>query len=104
VNPESPTQLWGDLLRRVIGLTAEDLRGSELFGRIAELVARAAAADVCFLHVVNELEGDLVLAGATPGFEHLVGTSRASRPSSPTSGTTPATTTSRHCGARTSAR
>jgi len=67
---------WNDLLRRVIGLTAGDLRGEELFGSIAELVARAAAADVCFVHVVDALAGDLVLAGATPPFEHLVGTIR----------------------------
>ena len=67
---------WDDLLRRVIGLTAEDLRGPELFGRITDLVARTAAADVCFLHVVDASAGDLVLAGATPPFEHLVGTIR----------------------------
>lgn len=67
---------WGDLLRRVIGLTAEDLRGPELFGRIAELVARTTDADVCFVHVVDSNAGDLVLAGATSGFDHLVGTIR----------------------------
>jgi len=66
---------WTDLLRRVIGLTAEDLRGAELFGSIAALVARTAAADVCFVHVVD-LAGDIVLAGATPPFEHLPGTIR----------------------------
>jgi len=67
---------WTDLLRRVIGLTAEDLRGDELFGRIADLVARTAAADVCFVHVVDPVAGDLVLAGATPPFDHLPGTIR----------------------------
>jgi len=66
---------WSDLLRRVIGLTAEDLRGDELFGSIAALVARTAAADVCFVHVID-LAGNLVLAGATPPFEHLPGTIR----------------------------
>ena len=68
--------LWSDLLRQVIGLTAQDLGGTELFGRIADLVARTADADVCFLHVVDGMAGDLVLAGATPPFEHLVGTIR----------------------------
>ncbi len=78
--PDAPaggtTDPWNELLRRVIGLTAQDLRGEELFGSIADLVARTAAADVCFLHVVDGLAGDLVLAGATPPFEHLVGTIR----------------------------
>jgi len=72
----SDPDAWGDLLRRVIGLTAEDLRGAELFGRIAELVARTTDADVCFVHVVDSTAGDLVLAGATSGFDHLVGTIR----------------------------
>ena len=67
----------GDLLlRRVIGLTCEDLRGPELIGRIAELVAQAVDADVCFVHVVDRDAGELVLAGATAGFEHLAGTIR----------------------------
>jgi two-component system NarL family sensor kinase len=67
---------WVELLRRVIGLTAQDLQGEELFCAIAELVTRTAAADVCFLHVVDTQAGDLVLAGATTGFQHLVGTIR----------------------------
>ena len=74
--PPAGDAAWVELLRRVIGLTAQDLRGEELFGAIAQLVARTAAADVCFLHVVDALAGDLVLAGATPGFQHLVGTIR----------------------------
>ncbi len=74
--PAGDTDGWGDLLRRVIGLMAEDLRGPELFGRIADLVARTTAADVCFVHVVDASAGDLVLAGATAPFEHLVGTIR----------------------------
>ena len=74
--PEGADNPWVDLLRRVIGLTAEDLRGAELFGRIADLVARTATADVCFVHVVDSMAGDLVLAGATPPFDHLPGTIR----------------------------
>lgn len=76
-SPDAPagSTAWTDLLRRVIGLTA-DLRGDELFCGIADLVARTSAADVCFVHVVNAEAGDLVLAGATTGFEHLVGTIR----------------------------
>jgi len=75
-DPPTGTTPWADLLRRVIGLTAEDLRGPELFGRIADLVARTTEADVCFVHVVDAGASDLVLAGATPPFEHLVGTIR----------------------------
>lgn len=76
VKPDAPAGKWDALLRGVIGLTAQDMRGTELFGRIADLVARTAAADVCFVHVVDPLAGDLVLAGATPPFEHLPGTIR----------------------------
>ncbi|MEO5678689.1 MAG: GAF domain-containing sensor histidine kinase [Acidimicrobiales bacterium] len=74
--PGSHPDPWDDLLRRVIGLTAQDLRGPELFGRIADLVARTTAADVCFVHVVDAAAGDLVLAGATAPFDHLPGTIR----------------------------
>lgn len=70
------TGKWDELLRRVIGLTAEDLRGPELFGRIADLVALTTDADVCFVHVVDAIAGDLVLAGATAPFGHLVDTIR----------------------------
>lgn len=64
------------LLRRVIGLTNEDLRGPELIGRIADLVAHAVHADACFVHVVDREAGGLVLVGATPPFAHLAGTIR----------------------------
>ena len=73
---DAPAGKWDELLRGVIGLTAQDLRGPELFGRIADLVAHTSAADVCFVHVVDGLAGDLVLAGATAPFEHLAGTIR----------------------------
>lgn len=44
---------------------------------VAELVAHTAGADACFVHVLDNNSGELVLAGATPGtFDELAGTIR----------------------------
>ena len=42
--------------------------------RVAALIVEATAADVCFVHLVDEGRGCLVLAGATPPFDELAGT------------------------------
>ena len=42
--------------------------------RVAALIVEATAADVCFVHLVDEARGCLVLAGATPPFDELAGT------------------------------
>ena len=62
------------LLRRIIEITAEDLGLREVVQRVAALILEAHAADVCFVHLVDEARGCLVLAGATPPFDELAGT------------------------------
>ncbi|MGQ0521425.1 MAG: GAF domain-containing sensor histidine kinase [Actinomycetota bacterium] len=46
----------------------------EVVRRVAALIIEAHGADVCFLHLVDEERGCLVLAGATPPFDELAGT------------------------------
>ena len=62
------------LLRRIIEITAEDLALREVVQQVAALIIEATAADVCFVHLVDEARGCLVLAGATPPFDQLAGT------------------------------
>lgn len=62
------------LLRRIIEITAEDLDLREVVRRVAALIIEAHDADVCFVHLVDEARGCLVLAGATPPFDELAGT------------------------------
>ena len=42
--------------------------------RVAALVTEATGSDVCFVHLVDEERDRVVLAGATPPFDELVGT------------------------------
>ncbi|HET7487273.1 MAG TPA: GAF domain-containing protein [Acidimicrobiales bacterium] len=58
----------------MIELSAEDLDLREVVQRVAALVVEAHAADVCFVHLVDDTRGCLVLAGATPPFDELAGT------------------------------
>lgn len=67
---------WPDLLREIIELSGDDLRLRDLLGRIAQIVVTASNADVCFVHVVDREAGELVLSGATPPFDAVVGTVR----------------------------
>ena len=62
------------LLRRIIEITAEDLDLREVVRRVAALIIEAHGADVCFVHLVDDARGCLVLAGATPPFDQLAGT------------------------------
>lgn len=62
------------LLRRVIEVTSADLDLSDVVRRVAELVTEATESDVCFVHLVDDVHKRLVLAGATPPFDALVGT------------------------------
>ena len=62
------------LLRHIIEITAEDLDLREVVRRVAALIIEAHAADVCFVHLVDEARRCLVLAGATPPFDELAGT------------------------------
>ncbi len=62
------------LLRQIIEVTAADLGLREVACRVAALVTEATASDVCFVHLVDEERGRVVLAGATAPFDELVGT------------------------------
>lgn len=65
---------WVGLLRRIIEITAEDLDLRDVVRQVAALIVEATAADVCFVHLLDEERGCLVLAGATPPFDELAGT------------------------------
>ncbi|HZQ26428.1 MAG TPA: GAF domain-containing sensor histidine kinase [Acidimicrobiales bacterium] len=67
---------WPALLREIIELSGDDLGLRDLLGRIAQIVVTASNADVCFVHVVDREAGELVLRGATPPFDAVVGTVR----------------------------
>jgi two-component system NarL family sensor kinase len=61
------------LLRLVIEVISSDLDVREVTRRAAGLVTEATGADVCFVHLVDEARERVVLAGATPPFDELVG-------------------------------
>jgi signal transduction histidine kinase len=62
------------LLRLLIDLTASDLDLDEVLRRVPDLVTEATGSDVCFVHLVDEERQRVVLAGATPPFDEVVGT------------------------------
>jgi two-component system NarL family sensor kinase len=62
------------LLRLIIDVTSSDLDVREVCQRVAALVTEATGADVCFVHLVDEERQRVVLNGATPPFDELVGT------------------------------
>ena len=65
---------WESLLVRVIEITGEPLELGEVMGRVASLITDVIEADTCFVHLLDEQRRRLVLAGATPPFDELVGT------------------------------
>ena len=62
------------LLRLAIDLTSSDLDLGEVLRRVPALVTEATGSDVCFVHLVDEERQRVVLAGATPPFDEVVGT------------------------------
>jgi signal transduction histidine kinase len=62
------------LLRRIIEVTSSGLDVRSVSQRVAALVTEATGADVCFVHLVDEERQRVMLAGATPPFDELVGT------------------------------
>ncbi len=62
------------LLRLIIEVTSGDLDVREVSRRVATVVTEATGSDVCFVHLVDEERHRIVLAGATPPFDELVGT------------------------------
>lgn len=61
------------LLLDVIHLTATGPDVESLAAEVAHLITTATATDVCFVHVLDDTENALTLAGATPPFDRQVG-------------------------------
>ena len=61
------------LLEHIIAVTSADLDVHEVAQRVADLVTSATGSDVCFVHLLDEEHRRVVLAGATPPFDELVG-------------------------------
>ncbi|GAA5113744.1 GAF domain-containing sensor histidine kinase [Pseudonocardia adelaidensis] len=61
------------LLLDVIHLTASGPQVEPLAAEVARLITDATATDVCFVHVLDDTENALTLAGATPPFDQQVG-------------------------------
>jgi two-component system NarL family sensor kinase len=61
------------LLLDVIHLTATGPEVEPLAAEVARLITDATATDVCFVHVLDDTDGALTLAGATPPFDQQVG-------------------------------
>lgn len=62
------------LLRRIIDVTSSGLDVFDVSRRVAEVVTEATGSDVCFVHLVDDERGRILLVGATPPFDELVGT------------------------------
>ncbi|MGH9040230.1 MAG: GAF domain-containing sensor histidine kinase [Acidimicrobiia bacterium] len=63
---------WGSLLPQLVELTGEELDRGALMAKVAIVISDVTGADACFVHLVDN--SHLVLAGATPPFDHLAGT------------------------------
>ncbi|MBO0849643.1 MAG: GAF domain-containing sensor histidine kinase [Pseudonocardia sp.] len=61
------------LLLDVIHLTATGPEVEPLAAEVARLITDATATDVCFVHVLDDTEHSLTLAGATPPFDAQAG-------------------------------
>ncbi len=61
------------LLGLVIEATSADMDVSHVVQRVANLVTEATGSDVCFVHLLDEERGCVVLAGATPPFDEQIG-------------------------------
>jgi len=62
------------VLRRIIGTFSASLDLDDTVRRVALLMTEVTAADVCFVHVLDETGRRLILAGGTPPFDGLAGT------------------------------
>lgn len=61
------------LLLDVISLTASGPEVEPLAASVARIITEATATDVCFVHILDDSERTLILAGATPPFDVQVG-------------------------------
>jgi two-component system NarL family sensor kinase len=64
------------VLRSVLEAMSEELELRAVVQRVAEVVTGVAGSDVCFVHLLDEQTGGLVLAGGTPPFDELSGSIR----------------------------
>jgi signal transduction histidine kinase len=65
---------WDSLLPQLVELTGEELDPGDMMARVAVVIRDVTKADACFVHLLDDARGHLVLAGATPPFDHLAGT------------------------------
>ncbi|HYH48757.1 MAG TPA: GAF domain-containing sensor histidine kinase [Acidimicrobiia bacterium] len=72
--PSPPPPGWESLLARLVDLTSEAVEPRQLMHRVAALIRDVTGTDACFVHLLDEPRHRLVLAGATPPFDHVAGT------------------------------
>ena len=61
------------LLLDIIAATSSGPGVEPMAAAVAELITSATASDVCFVHVLDDSDRSLTLAGATPPFDAQVG-------------------------------
>src|SRR5262249_36853438 len=61
------------LLLSIIEAVPAGPGGGPVAAAVAQLITEATATDVCFVHVLDDAERSLTLAGATPPFDKVVG-------------------------------
>lgn len=61
------------LLGRIIDTITAGLDLTELLQGLAAVITEATATDVCFVHLLDEDQGQLILSGATPPFDRHAG-------------------------------
>ena len=61
------------LLLAIVEATSAGPEVEPLAAAVAHLITEATATDVCFVHVLDDAERSLTLAGATPPFDEHVG-------------------------------
>jgi two-component system NarL family sensor kinase len=61
------------LLLNIIAATSTGPGVEPMAAAVARMIAAATASDVCFVHVLDDTDSSLTLAGATPPFDEQVG-------------------------------
>ncbi len=74
MTPLDDLEAENQLLRSIIEVTTADLDMASLTRLVAASVTAATRSDVCFVHLVDEDRGGLMLVGGTPPFDELAGT------------------------------
>ena len=66
-------QRENEVLLAIIEATSSGPGVEPLAAAVARVITEATATDVCFVHVLDDTERSLTLAGATPPFDAQVG-------------------------------